>query len=156
MNTTTQNINEEQKLKRYKDGRNWIGNIVKDLSPVQTQEEYWSSVRPTILPEYQSLFDSTTSSIVKNILKDSSEVEKEYRFIIPLHYFTSLTEEDIKSLKPYTDSLKIKACDPGKILLAILYKKEIEHSTIDFKFSPQSIKDVFNAFWDNLFYTVQI
>ena len=149
-NNEQQNNNQ----KSSKNGKNWIGNIVKEQKPIQTKEEYWSEVRGEILNEYLSLFDTTKSEAVKRILKESSKVKEEYRFRISMHTFKELTESDFKELKQYTDNVKIRSCNPGDLLLAILYKKEIEKYKINLKLSEQSIKDIFNDNWENFFYTV--
>ena len=101
-----------------------------------------------------SLFDTTKSEAVKRILKEASKVKEEYRFRISMHTFKELTESDFKELKQYTDNVKIRSCNPGDLLLAILYKKEIEKYEISLKLSEQSIKDIFNDNWENFFYTV--
>ena len=149
-NNEQQNNNQ----KSSKNGKNWIGNIVKEQKPIQTKEEYWSEVRGEILNEYLSLFDTTKSEAVKRILKEASKVKEEYRFRISMHTFKELTESDFKELKQYTDNVKIRSCNPGDLLLAILYKKEIEKYKINLKLSEQSIKDIFNDNWENFFYTV--
>ena len=151
-----QNMYEESRPKQYKDGRNWIGNIVKDLPPIISPEEYWAGVRKEILPEHLALFDSTQSIIIKGILKEVIGVLPEYRFKISLLQFKKLTEQDFLSLKEITDHIKIRACDAGDILKAILYKKEVEHYSLDFKFSDQSIKDIFGTSWEHSFYTLYL
>lgn len=152
-----QNMYEEGRPKvQYKDGRNWIGNIVKDRPPIISPEEYWAGVRKEILPEHLALFDSTQSTIIKGVLKEANGVLPEYRFQISLLQFKKLTEQDFLSLKEITDHIKIRACDAGDILKAILYKKEVEHYSLDFKFSDQSIKDIFGTSWEHSFYTLYL
>lgn len=151
-----QNMYEENKPKQYNDGRNWIGNIVKNLPPIISPEEYWAGVRKEILPEHLALFDSTQSTIIKEVLKEVIGVLPEYRFQISLLQFKKLTEQDFLSLKEITDHIKIRACDAGDLLKAILYKKEVEHYSLDFKFSNQSIKDIFGTSWEHSFYTLYL
>ena len=149
-NNEQQNNNQ----KSSKNGKDWIGNIVKNWKPLKTKEEHWKDLREKILKDYLKLFDSTKSDVVKNILYDASLVYPDHRFKIPLYYFKELTESDFKDLKQYTDNVKIRSCNPGDLLLAILYKKEIEKYDINLKLSEQSIKDIFNDNWENSFYTV--
>ena len=106
-----QNMYEENKPKQYTDGRNWIGNIVKNLPPIISPEEFWAGVRKEILPEHLALFDSTQSIIIKGIFKEVIGVLPEYRFQISLLQFKKLTEQDFLSLKEITDHIKIRSCD---------------------------------------------
>lgn len=155
MNNSKQNQinNEEQKPKPSKNGKNWIGNILKNRDS-RTSEEYWCEVRKTLLPEYLELFDVTPSIIIKDILKTSSKLKPEYRFQISIYYFESLSEKDFQDLKKFTDILRITACDPGRLLLAILKKKELEKYSLDFRLSQQSILDIFTERWNNEYYTL--
>lgn len=144
---------EGKKRENHWGGKGWIGNIVRDVKR-QTPEEYWKEVRDSILPEYLPVFDSTESRTLKEILKQSSSAKPEYRFHISLYDFEDLKEKDFQSIKTFTDTLYIRACDPGKFVLAIFKKKELEKYTIDFKVSEQSIQDIFTERWDNEYYTL--
>ena len=59
--------NKEQQEKPCRNGKDWIGNIVKNWKPLKTKEEHWKDLRKKILKDYLELFDSTQSDIVKNI-----------------------------------------------------------------------------------------
>ena len=144
---------EENKNKKenHWGGKGWIGNIVCDVKR-QTPEEYWKEVRDSLLPEYLPVFDATESRTLKEILKQSSLAKPEYRFHISLYDFEDLKEKDFQSIKTFTDTLYIRACDPGKFVLAIFKKKELEKYSIDFKVSEQSIQDIFTERWDNEYY----
>lgn len=146
--------NKEQQEKPCRNGKDWIGNIVKNWKPLKTKEEHWKDLREKILKDYLKLFDSTKSDVVKNILYSASLVYPDYRFQIPLFDFKDLNESDFNDLRKYTDHIKVKICSPGDLLLAIFYKEKVENYKIKFNISEQSVNDMYSDYGTQSFYTV--
>lgn len=144
MSKKEQNKNSLNNSRQNSSRRGFSRDIIKVVEK-QTPEEYWGKVRDTVFPEYLSVFDTTDSTVIKNILCNTALVNPDFHFLISLHDFEKLTEKDFLEIKKITSIVKIRFCTPSLLILAIFKKKEYEHYSIDFKVSEESINDIFKG-----------